>query len=172
MQGSASFTEAVKGVSAIIHSASPFIIASDNVERDLFEPSINITTAVLQAAHHEASIKRIVLTSSFAAVVDLNRRFDEEYAYTEKDVNNFPKEDALRNVPMSYEVAKSLAEKAAWSFMETEKPGFDLVVFNPVMIYGTPLQKFATPLGINTSNMLAYTLLYKAMPPNPLSFFV
>jgi nucleoside-diphosphate-sugar epimerase len=172
MQSFASFSEAVKNVTAIIHSASPFIIACDDVERDLFEPAINITTAVLEAARHESSIKRIVLTSSFAAVVDLNRRFDEEYTYTEKDVNDFPKEEALKNVPMSYEVAKSLAEKAAWNFMESEKPGFDLVVFNPVMIYGAPLQKFATPLGINTSNMLAYTLLYKAVPPNPLPFFV
>ena len=171
MQNPTAFTEAVRGVKAIIHSASPFIIASDNVERDIFEPSINITTAVLKAARLEPSVERIILTSSFAAVVDLNRRFNHEYSYTEKDVNNFAKED-LKDVPMSYEVAKSLAEKAAWSFMENEKPGFDLVVFNPVMIYGPPLQKFKAPLGINTSNLLPYALLFKAIPLMPLPFFV
>jgi nucleoside-diphosphate-sugar epimerase len=172
LQKSTSFSEAIKGVSAIIHSASPFIVMTDNVERDLFEPAINITTAVLEAAFKEPSVKRIVLTSSFAAVVDLNRRFEYEYTYTEKDVNNFPKEDAIKEVPLSYEVSKSLAEKAAWSFIETRKPAFDLVVFNPVMIYGQPLQKFKTPLEINTSNLLTYALLYGAVPVNPLPFFV
>lgn len=60
--------------------------------------------------------------------------------------------EALENQSNGYRGSKALAEKAAWNFVETEKPNFDLVTANPPMVFG-PVVHFLNDLNaLNTSN--------------------
>src|SRR5689334_19680082 len=81
-----SFDEAVKDVDGIIHVASPFHFKVKDPEKDLLLPAINGTRNVLQAAHkynqnNDNKIKRVVITSSLASVVDESKGFRPGYTY-------------------------------------------------------------------------------------------
>ena len=81
------FDEAAKGVSGIIHSASPFIIAPKDNESELLQPAIRGTVNVLEAAAKVPDLSRVVITSSFAAILDMSKGYRPGYIYTEKDWN-------------------------------------------------------------------------------------
>jgi nucleoside-diphosphate-sugar epimerase len=68
------FNEAIKGVSGILHTASPFILAPKDNECDLLNPAVKgTTTNVLDAAEkYNPDISRVVVTSSFAAILDMD----------------------------------------------------------------------------------------------------
>ena len=55
----------------VIHTASPFHFNVTDTKRDLLDPAVNGTTGILKAIHaHVPTVKRVVITSSFAAIVD------------------------------------------------------------------------------------------------------
>jgi nucleoside-diphosphate-sugar epimerase len=57
--------------------------------------------------------------------------------WTEDDWNPSTWEDGLKgNISTAYGVSKTYAEKAAWEFMETENPDFDLIALNPPGVFG------------------------------------
>jgi len=107
---------------------------------DLVADAIASNIAVLNAAE-KAGIKRIVMTSSSVAVISNPDYFDR--TLTSKDWNQpaidryeAGKKDDPR---VAYAAAKTLAEKAAWTWVETEKPHFELVSVNPNANYGPVL---------------------------------
>jgi nucleoside-diphosphate-sugar epimerase len=57
-------------VDYIIHVASPFHFNVTDYNKDFYEPAIQGTTGILKEAIKEKSVKRIVITSSFAAVIN------------------------------------------------------------------------------------------------------
>jgi dihydroflavonol-4-reductase len=119
----------------LIHSASPFPIASPKDENDLIRPAVDGTLRALKAAH-KAGVKRVILTSSVAAIYGANlpagkTAFDETI-FT--DVNH-----PVGRLP--YTKSKTLAEKAAWQYIETEAPELELTTINPVLVSGVPLDK-------------------------------
>lgn len=121
------FDEAVAGCEFVHHIASPYAVNVEDPQRDLLDPAVEGTLNVLRSCLKAGTVKRVVLTSSFAAIMklDTDRIFDED------DWN----EDAnLDFAPYSY--SKTMAEKAAWEFVENEDVGFDLVVINPVGVIG------------------------------------
>jgi nucleoside-diphosphate-sugar epimerase len=65
------------------------------------------------------------------------------------------------------------ADKAAWDFVEKEKPQFEISTFNPPMIYGETLQPGVTLSNLNTSSKAIYTLISSAdeMPGDRLPLF-
>ena len=132
------FNEAVKGVDGVIHTASPFVIGVEDNERDLLHPAIKGTTEILKAVKANApQVKRVVITSSFAAIVDWSKGLRPGYTYSEKDWNPVTYEEAKTGsgcVP--YAGSKKFAEKAAWDYVESEKPAFSISTINPPMIYG------------------------------------
>lgn len=65
------FDEAVRGVHGVIHTASPYQVHIEDNVKDLLEPAVKGTTEVLKAvAANAPNVKRVIITSSFAAIND------------------------------------------------------------------------------------------------------
>lgn len=122
---------AVAGCDYILHVASPFPPKAPKDENELIIPAREGTLRVLRAAKKAGVVKRVVITSSVAAVAyghdDVTRPF------TEEDWSNV---DA--GIP-AYPKSKTLAERAAWDYAKQE--GLELSVVNPVGVYGPLLGK-------------------------------
>lgn len=123
---------AMEGCDFVLHIASPFVVKAPKDENDLIKPAVEGTLRALKAAK-KAGIKRIVITSSTVAmhggkngIVKLNQE-----SWT--DLNE-------KNVT-AYFKSKTLAEKAAWEFIQNQKGDskLELVVINPGPIYGPTL---------------------------------
>lgn len=135
------FNAAVKDVVGVIHTASPFTVDVENNERDLLDPAIKGTTRILEAVYeHAPQVKRVVVTSSFAAIMDPAKGAWSGGTYTEKDWNPTTYEVAVstEHGVVAYCASKTFAEKAARDFVEAKKPNFTLSTINPPMIYGPP----------------------------------
>ena len=137
-------------VDAVLHMASPYVMDAKNVQRDLVDPAVNGTLSMLRAAAKSHRVRRVVLTSSMAAVTDE----PDGRLLTESDWND--KSSMTRN---PYYFSKTAAERAAWDFMAQEKPQFDLVVINPFLVIGP-----AHTSAINTSNQILVDLLAGKYP--------
>ncbi|OCT51389.1 putative oxidoreductase [Cladophialophora carrionii] len=129
-----SFEEAVKDIDGIIHVASPLTFGVEDNERDFLLPAINGVTSVLKAAAQAPQIRRVVITSSFASVIDVDRKAPPHFTYTAADWNPLTYEVAADNNTsevVAYRGSKKFAELAAWDFVHKEKPGFDIVTLCP-----------------------------------------
>lgn len=123
----AGWEEAVRGVTYVLHVASPFPVQDPVDENELIIPARDGALRVLKAAK-VAGVKRVVLTSSFAAVgysID-----PKDHVFTEEDWT-----DAQVPLP-AYIKSKTVAEKAAWDFVKEEGSDMELTVINPVGIFG------------------------------------
>lgn len=149
------FDEAVKGVDAIEHTASPFHLNA--VEPDeLIVPAVKGTLGVLQSAlAHGPNVKRIVVTASCASVLTA---LPEPRVFSEKDWNDAAVEEAKQKgrdaLPIvKYRASKTLAEKAAWEFCEKNKSkiSWELVVLNPPFVFGPVIHSVSSPGSLNQS---------------------
>jgi dihydroflavonol-4-reductase len=113
-----------------MHVASPYFIKAADPQRDLVDPAVQGTLSVLAAAAGAGTVKRVVMTSSFVAIEGP----PEGRVFTEADWNTTA---SLEYLPYSY--SKTLAEREAWSFVESNQHGFDLVTINPTMVTGPSL---------------------------------
>ncbi|KAM0753796.1 putative D-lactaldehyde dehydrogenase [Meredithblackwellia eburnea MCA 4105] len=160
------FDQAVIGVDGIAHVASPFHYNVKDPYRDLINPAVNGTVNVLKSALKEPKLRRVVLTSSFAAMVNPH---EPVYVFDEKDWNQYSLDqlkDNYDNITPSqaYRASKTLAEKAAWNFVahHTPKDGtppFDLATINPSLIYGPLLHPVPSAASLNTSVGIFYSFL-------------
>ncbi|WP_215241820.1 SDR family oxidoreductase [Dyadobacter helix] len=123
----AGWDEAMKGVSYVLHVASPFPAQEPADENELLVPARDGALRVLKAAQN-AGVKRLVLTSSFAAIgYSINPR---NHIFTEEDWTDV-------HVPLpAYIKSKTVAEKAAWDYIGQNDGGMELTVINPVGIFG------------------------------------
>jgi dihydroflavonol-4-reductase len=144
------FDRAVLDCEHVIHTASPYAVDVEDPRRDLIDPAVNGTLSMLEAAAKSSVLKRVVLTSSAAAITDQA----DGHVNTEDDWNT---RSSLKRNPYYY--SKLLAERAAWDFMERTSPGFDLVVINPFLVIGPSLVP-----GINTSASSFVSLTNGNMP--------
>jgi nucleoside-diphosphate-sugar epimerase len=122
------WAEAAAGCAEVHHVASPMIQTDDPDE--VIIPARDGTVRVLRAAR-DAGARRIVLTSSFAAV-GYTPKPDAEYTeddWTDPDMPGLP----------AYPRSKTIAERAAWDFIEREGGETELVVVNPTFILGPTL---------------------------------
>ena len=124
---SGAFDEPAAGCKYVMHVASPYITNVNDPQRDLLDPAVNGTLSVLKACVSAGTVKRVVLTSSFAAMM----RPPEQGVFTEADWNTTASLDRS-----AYAYSKTMAERAAWDFLENNDPGFDLVVINPPGVIG------------------------------------
>lgn len=145
------FDAAVAGCDTVFHTASPYVVDVADPQHDLVDPAVQGTLNVLQACTRASGVRRVVLTSSMAAVTD---EPDSAHVLTEADWNT--KSTLDRN---PYYLSKALAERAAWDFMAREKPAFDLVALNPFVIMG-PSHSPA----VNTSNQILVDLTKGVYP--------
>jgi len=167
-------TEAMRGVQMVIHCAAPYHFEIYDAMRDMLRPAVRGTINVLAHAHR-AGVKKVVCTSSFAAMNDnsLGGAF-REHTYTAADWSPLTAEDACSGDPMRapvYSAAKKLAEKAAWTFLD-EHDDMDIVCINPPMIYG-PAIHVARLEDLNTSSGNIYDLIkgLKEVPKDRLPVF-
>jgi dihydroflavonol-4-reductase len=124
---------AISGVDVLMHTASPFPIASPKDENDLIRPAVDGTLRALRAAH-AAGVKRVILTSSVAAI----HGSDLAPGRTEFDETMWT--DVSHPVGrVAYTKSKTLAEKAAWDYIAAEAPELELTTINPVLVAGAPL---------------------------------
>lgn len=147
LQADASFEPAFADCDAVVHVASPFTLHAADPLRDVVNPAVDGTRNVLRAAASVGGVRKVVVTSSFAAVQCSKARRDDDFVHTETDWND---EASLKSSPYAY--SKLVAERAAWEFLadsdhehdgtqpekKKDKP-FDLVVINPVAVFGPAL---------------------------------
>ncbi len=149
---------AVEGCDYVLHVASPFPATVPEHEDDLIIPARDGALRVLSAAR-DAGVRRVVMTSSFAAVGyghgDRNAPFDET-SWTNLEGRGVS----------PYVKSKTIAERAAWDFIEREGGDMELAVVNPVAVFGPVLGA-----DYSTSILLVRRLLDGDMPGCPkLSF--
>ncbi|KAM5343721.1 hypothetical protein ACJ41O_012258 [Fusarium nematophilum] len=134
----------------VIHTASPFPDAFEDPIKGVLDPAVKGTTGILGAIRdHAPKVKRVVLTSSFAAIVNTA---SPPRVYDETSWNPIIWDEAVADTSLTYRGSKKLAEQAAWDFMEKEKPMFDLVTMNPPLVYGPIAHHLESLSSLNTSN--------------------
>ena len=116
---------AMDGVTALIHTASPFPIAQPRNPDDLIRPAVDGTVRVLRAAR-TAGVGRVILTSSAVAIL----RTDRSDMQDEADWA-----DLTLPGTTAYAKSKTLAERAAWDFV-AEAPQMALTTINPGLVLG------------------------------------
>ena len=149
------WSEAVTGSKYVLHVASPFFLGEPENEDVFIKPAVEGTLRVLKACA-DSDVQKVVLTSSFAAVGYGHSR--EKEVYTEEDWSSVDGEIS------PYAKSKTLAEKAAWEFVENleESKKFELTVINPVAVTGPMLTS-----DIGSSNDFLLKLISGSMPACP-----
>ena len=121
--------EGMEGCDYLLHVASP--IALENHDEDFFvKPAVaGVNRAMKFAKKH--NLKKVVLTSSVAAIYET---MESKSYYDENDWSD-PENPAISH----YSKSKTLAERAAWEFVENENHPFELAVINPALVIGPSL---------------------------------
>ncbi|KAF9517335.1 hypothetical protein BS47DRAFT_1359630 [Hydnum rufescens UP504] len=136
------YDDAVKDVDAIIHAASPVIFHPEDPQ-DVLRPAIRGVQGILESTHkYGKNVKRIVLTSSVAAIGEPTVRDGKPIR---DEVNGVEYEGHCRSrgpwkgaQPMSvYAASKVYAEQSAWAWVKEHKPSWDLVTILPPYVLGT-----------------------------------
>lgn len=125
-----SWEAATAGTDILMHTASPFPLVQPKSEQDLITPAVDGTRRALTAAH-ASGVKRVILTSSIAAVYggQPSGTLLTEELWT--DV-------AAPNVD-AYTKSKTLAERMAWQL--AEEFSLELTTINPSVVVGAPIDK-------------------------------
>lgn len=118
---------------------------------------------VLGSVHKYApNVKRVVITSSFASIISIPEGTRPGYVYSEKDWNPTTWEEAAKKgTPgeVSYCASKCFAEKAAFEFVEKNKPNFNITTLCPPMVYGPSGAGLSSLDHLNTSSADIYRLM-------------
>lgn len=158
LERDAGWPEAADGCEYVLHVASPFPPNVPRDEDELIEPARGGALRVLRASR-DAGVRRVVLTSSFAAV---------GYGHPPRETPF--DETSWANIGpggvTTYVKSKTLAERAAWDFVAKEGGGLELAVINPVGIFGPVLGP-----DYSTSIALVRRLMERGMPGCPQLYF-
>lgn len=130
-----SYEEAMKDCELVYHTASPFTSNYKDPQKELIEPAVHGTENVLQTASKTPSVKRVVDTSSCAAIyTDAIDSVNAPNGVLTEDVWNTTA--SLKHQPYSY--SKTLAEKKAWEIADAQNQ-WDLITINMSLVLGPPL---------------------------------
>jgi nucleoside-diphosphate-sugar epimerase len=159
LMSDAGWPQAVAGCDFVLHVASPFPLVVPKHDAELLVPAREGTLRVLRSAR-DAGVKRLVLTSSFAAI-----------GYGQKPADRPFTEDNWTDPNggvTAYVRSNTLAERAAWDFIAREGGALELAAVNPVGVFGPVLGPDYT-----TSIHIVQRMLDGAIPGTPrLSFGV
>jgi len=154
LENDAGWPEAVAGCEYVLHVASPFPANVPKNETELIVPAREGALRVLRAAR-DAGVKRVVLTSSFAAIgyghPPRNAPFDET-GWTDLNADGLT----------AYVKSKTIAERAAWDFIDREDGNLELSVINPVGVFGPALGP-----DYSTSILIVQRMMDGAVPGLP-----
>lgn len=157
------FDEALKKhpeIEIFLHTASPFYFDVTDVEKELLIPAVEGTKNALSAIKlYGPNVKKVVVTSSYAAVYDMKKEGDPLHVIDETSWNNVTWEEAKENGLVGYVASKKFAEQAAWDFVKAEKPQFKLNTVNPVFVFGPQAFDEDVKGTLNTSAEIINNLL-------------
>jgi nucleoside-diphosphate-sugar epimerase len=158
LNGDAGWRDAAAGCDYVLHVASPFPASVPKHEDELIIPARNGALRVLRASR-DAGVKRVVLTSSFAAI-----GYGHKPQIVPFNETNWTDLES-RGVP-AYVKSKTLAERAAWNFVANEGGRLELAVVNPVAVFGPVLGP-----DYATSILLVKRMLEGSLPGCPQLYF-
>ncbi|GKT60965.1 3-beta hydroxysteroid dehydrogenase [Colletotrichum tofieldiae] len=136
------YDDAIRGVSSVIHVASPLATA-DSVPRDqhqeyFIQPAVRGTLGMLEAAKRAGTVRRVVITSSVVALASV-----EEMEGRERRTTPVQPEERAGFKPEPYEsefaayaASKVAALKGAEAWLARERPAFDVVHLHPSFVLG------------------------------------
>lgn len=156
-----SFDTAAAGCEIVMHTASPFIIDGyEDANEALVRPAVEGTRNVLRSVNRAQAARRVVLTSSVAAVVgdNIDMVGVPGGKLTEANWNTT---SSLAHNP--YQFSKVAAERAAWE-MAGEQQRWDLVCINPSMVYGPALTRSSQSGSIDTLLRMGRGKFYPGVP--------
>lgn len=163
------FDEAVKGVDAIEHTASPFSLNADDPQ-EIIGPAVAGTVGMLDSAFRVANdtVRRIIVTSSCSSVLtvdptNMKLNFFSERDWNEQSVREVEEKGRSADNIDKYHASKSLAERAAWKWAEEHRgvAKFDVVALNPPYVYGPVLHDVKSADALNTSMLDFYNTIVK-----------
>jgi dihydroflavonol-4-reductase len=126
----ANWVKAVTGCTYVLHVASPTPLNEYKHEDEMIIPAREGVLRVLRIAR-DAGVKRVVLTSAVGAIIYGHK--PQTIPFTENDWTT-----TTGDVP-AYQKSKTLAERAAWEFIDKEGGQLELSVVNPVGVLGPVL---------------------------------
>jgi nucleoside-diphosphate-sugar epimerase len=157
LENDAGWAEAAAGCDYVLHVASPFPPSAPKHEDELIVPAREGALRVLRASR-DTGVKRVVLTSSFAAI-----GYGHEPQTTPFNETNWTN---IKVDTAAYVKSKALAERAAWDFIANEGGGLELSVVNPVAVFGPVLGPDFSP-----SVLLLRRLMDGSVPACPRLYF-
>ncbi len=160
------FDVPAEGCSAIFHLASPFTLRFEDAQKDLIDPALKGTRNVLNAATKSSTVKKVILTSSVAAVHGDNIDM-KELGIAEFTEEQFNYSSSVSHQPYSY--SKVLAEKEAWKISESQDK-WKLVVINPSFVLGPSLTKSSDSESLNFMKEMLSGKYYIGAPDLMLGF--
>ena len=158
LENDAGWPEAAAGCDFVLHVASPLPASVPKDENELIIPARNGTLRVLRAAR-DAGVRRVVLTSSFAAIGYGDK--PRKAPFNETDWT-----DPSAKGVLPYVKSKTLAERAAWDFIAKEGGNLELSVVNPVGVFGPVLGP-----DYSTSILFVQRMMDGAVPGCPQLYF-
>ena len=131
----ACWVSATSGCTYVIHVASPFPNTLPKNEGDLVKPAVEGTLNILKACRVTKTVRRVVLTSSMAAIA-FGHNSEEQKPLTEADWT-----DTTKASVDAYVRSKTVAERSAWEFVSKLRGDeqFELAVINPALVLGPVL---------------------------------
>jgi dihydroflavonol-4-reductase len=168
-----SFDEAVAGCSIVYHTASPILThQAIDPQKEYVEPAVRGTLTVLESAGKTNSVKRVIITSSGAAVYD-TFNFEDIAASHIKPFDEFSWNNTSSVTTEPYRHSKAVAEKAAWKYMEQNKGelSIELSAINPLGVFGPVLQDYKANSSINASTDYLLNVIKNLKDQKPISVF-
>ena len=155
-----SYAEAMKGCQLVFHTASPFTLDVRDPMKQLVEPAQQGTRNVLEQANQTASVRRVVVTSSCAAIygdnADLAAAPNEVFTEAVWNTSSSAEHQA-------YSYSKTLAEKEAWKIAEAQDR-WDLVTVNPSLVLGPGINPHGTSESFNIIKQFGDGTLRSGVP--------
>jgi nucleoside-diphosphate-sugar epimerase len=158
LEADAGWSDAVAGCDYVLHVASPFPASLPRHEDELIVPAREGALRVLRASR-DAGVKRVVLTSSFAAI-----GYGKEPQHVPFDELSWT--DPSGGDVRPYVKSKTLAERAAWDFIASEGRDLELSVVNPVGVFGPVLAS-----DYSTSILIVQRMMDGSIPGCPRLYF-
>ncbi|OSD04811.1 NAD-P-binding protein [Trametes coccinea BRFM310] len=169
------FDEAVQGIDAIVHTATPTVLTAED-PAELIDPSVQGTVGLMRAASTQPSVKRVVYLSSCATIIARNAEGHQVYdetSWNNDDVREVEEKVRGASQLAKYRASKIFAEKSAWEYYESNKGklSWDLAVVNPPWVFGPVIHQVGQSLleGLNASNKVLFGALTQgaySLPPH------
>ena len=134
-----SYRKAMENCEIVFHTASPFIMDSRNPKTEVIDPAIKGTRNVITSVNMIDAVKKVVLTSSVAAIYG---NAEDANQVPNKTFNEEMWNHSSRPDDGEYSYSKTQAEKEAWKLNKGQSR-WKLVTINPSFVVGPALNPFA-----------------------------